>query len=301
MKLSTECLECYLRKNIATARSLGTEEQAMAFSKDLMRSVLDAPDWVSAPYFAPSTAQLFARHYGVSEDQYTEEKAASNRFILERMDAVRQSIQAAPDPIYAGLQCAILGNYIDFSALAGEVDFGVLDGLLEKSRQFHVDEANYRQLVSDCRTAKELLYLTDNAGEIGFDRLFAEELHKAFPQMTITFCVRGGPTINDATRADAAEVGLPFPVIDNGTRYSGTVLPLVSKELKDALNRADVVIAKGQANVETMLPCGKNVYYAFLVKCQRFINAFQKPKLTPMLLRDAQGPDLGFTEIPTQS
>lgn len=289
MKMTTECMECLLRKNVAMARELGTEEQAMAFAKDMMRAFLEAPDWVSAPYFAPFTSASFTKHYGLNEDRYIAEKEESNRFVLERMDAIREKIQSAPDPLYAGLQCAILGNYIDFSALAGEVDFHVLDGLLDKSREFHVDEENFRSLLRDCETAKNLLYITDNAGEIGFDRLFAEELHRAYPQMAITFCVRGAPTLNDATREDAALIGIPFPVIDNGTPYSGTVLPLVGQELKDALDKADVVIAKGQANVETMLPCGHNVYYAFLVKCQRFIKAFGQPKLTPMLLRDCQG------------
>lgn len=301
MKLTTECTECYLRKNLARARELGTEDQAMAFARDLMRTILDAPEWVSAPYFAPFTARLLHEHFGLDEDGYRQEKEDSNRFVLERLEAIRTRIQSAPDPIYAGLQCAILGNYIDFSALAGEVDFEVLDQLLARSQEIHVDSGNFQSFLEDCRNGTRLLYLTDNAGEIGFDRLFAEELQRAFPELQITFCVRGGPTLNDATREDAAAVGLPFPVIDNGTRYSGTVLPLVSQELKDAMASADVIFAKGQANVETMLPCGKNVYYAFLVKCPRFINAFQKPKLTPMLLRDCQGPALGFGEIPVQT
>jgi uncharacterized protein with ATP-grasp and redox domains len=60
----------------------------------------------------------------------------------------------------------------------------------------------------------------------------------------------------------------------------------MSRESKAALDGADVIIAKGQGNVETMLGCGYNVYYAFLVKCARFIDRFQKPKLTPMLMKE---------------
>ena len=47
---------------------------------------------------------------------------------------------------------------------------------------------------------------------------------------------------------------------------------------------ADVILAKGMANVETMLGCGYNIYYAFLVKCQRFVNLFGNPLMTPMLV-----------------
>ena len=104
--------------------------------------------------------------------------------------------------------------------------------------------------------------------------------------MEITFCVRGGIALNDATREDAAAVGIPFPVIDNGNRVPGTQLDLLGEEARTALERADVILAKGMANVETMLGCGYNVYYAFLVKCQRFVTLFDKPLMTPMLVRE---------------
>ena len=119
---------------------------------------------------------------------------------------------------------------------------------------------------------------------IGFDRIFAEAIAKIHPNLEITFCVRGGPTLNDATREDAAAVGIPFRVIDNGNLVPGTQLDLLSAEAKQAVETADVILAKGMANVETMLGCGYNIYYAFLVKCQRFVNLFGKPLMTPMLV-----------------
>ena len=66
------------------------------------------------------------------------------------------------------------------------------------------------------------------------------------------------------------------------------MLELASRDLKAALKTADVIIAKGQANVETLLDTDHryNVYYAFLVKCRRFIDRFGKAKLTPMLVHD---------------
>lgn len=289
MKITTECLECLMRRNLAKARALGSEDTAMAFAREMLSAFLAAPDGVSAPYFSPITADLFHKYYGLAVDRYREEKAFSNRFVLERLDTIRAKIRGAEDPIFAALQFSILGNYIDFSALADEVDFDVLDSMLEKALEMELDRQVYAALLADCAAGKQLLYLTDNAGEIGFDRLLAEELHRQYPNLAITFCVRGGPALNDATREDAELVGIPFPIIDNGTRISGTELPFVRQELKDAIAAADVVIAKGQGNTETMLGCGYNVYYAFLVKCQRFIDTFQKPKLTPMLVRDSGG------------
>jgi uncharacterized protein with ATP-grasp and redox domains len=150
----------------------------------------------------------------------------------------------------------------------------------------HVDGENYRMLCAQLEAEKKLLYLTDNAGEIGFDRIFAEQIHKHYPHLEITFCVRGGPAANDATREDAAAVGIPFPVIDNGNCVAATELTLLGAEAKRAMDAADVIIAKGQGNAESLYGCGYNVYYVFLIKCIRFAERFGKPMLTPMLLRE---------------
>jgi uncharacterized protein with ATP-grasp and redox domains len=286
MRFNADCALCLLRRHIETARTVGTDEQVTAFTKDLMRLFAEGPEDMAAPWFTPEITRLFTEHFGLADDRYAEEKAMSNRFFLERIDQIREMITGSDEPLYAGLQCAILGNYIDFSALQGEVSFEKLDEMMTLARNFQLDRDVFARLRSDLEQGRELLYLTDNAGEIGFDRLFLETIHEQYPDLAITVCVRGGNTQNDATAEDAAVVGMPFPVIGNGTRIPGTVLSMASEELKDALSRATVIIAKGQANVETLLDTGHgyNIYYAFLVKCVRFIQRFGKEKLTPMLI-----------------
>ena len=283
---SSECIECHLRRNLETARRLGTEEQATIFARELLKLYLSAPEGVGSPWFGPATTDLFHEMYGLDLDRYKQEKADSNRFLLERLTEIRARVESAQDPVYAGLQFSVLGNYIDFSALQDEIDFDHLDELLEKGEQIDLDRESYASLCAELEQGKELLYLTDNAGEIGFDRVLAEQIHKKYPHLNITFCVRGAPALNDATREDAALVGIPFKVIDNGNRIAGTQIDLLGSEAKAALDSADVILAKGQGNVETMYGCGYNVYYAFLVKCPRFIQVFQKPKFTPMLLKE---------------
>ena len=72
------------------------------------------------------------------------------------------------------------------------------------------------------------------------------------------------------------------------SRVAGTQLDMLSEEAAAALSGADVILAKGMANAETMLGCGYNVYYAFLVKCQRFVTRFGKPMFTPMLVKERE-------------
>ena len=83
-------------------------------------------------------------------------------------------------------------------------------------------------------------------------------------------------------------MGIPFPIIDNGNRIAGTLIDQLGQEAKQALETADVIIAKGMANTETMWGCGYNVYYAFLVKCQRLKSFFNQPLFTPILVRDSR-------------
>ncbi len=286
ISIDTYCLQCLLRRNIALAQTLGTEEQAMAFAKEIMKLCIAAPEGVSSPWFGPKIADLLHDMYGLDYDRFRQEKLDSNRFVLERLPAIREKVTNAKDPVFAGLQFAILGNYLDFSALQGQVSFEKLEEMLDKALEMELDDQVYAYLCRDLRRGGKLVYLTDNAGEIGFDRVLAEAIAAAYPDISVTFCVRCAIAQNDATREDAAAVGIPFPVIDNGNRVAGTQLDLLSEEAAAALSGADVILAKGMANAETMLGCGYNVYYAFLVKCQRFVTRFGKPMFTPMLVKE---------------
>ena len=265
---------------------MGDSETALVFGKALMRMYLDAPEGISSPWYSPKVAELFETYYGVGDDQYEEEKKQANRFVMERFDQIQEMVRQADDPVFAGLQFAILGNYLDFAALQENVSFEKLEQMLKEALEMELDLQVYESLKADLAKGKKLLYLTDNAGEIGMDRIFAEEIHRAYPQLEITFCVRGGITVNDATREDAKIVGIPFPVIDNGNLVSGTELSMLSEEAKAAMDSADVIISKGMANTETLYGSGYPIYYAFLVKCVRFVEAFGKPLMTPLLVKE---------------
>ena len=284
--MDSYCLMCYLGRNIELVRPLGTEEQTTAFAKEIMKLYLSAPEGVTANWFGPAVSDLLHEMYGLDIDRFRQEKEESNRFVLERMDTIRDMVRSAPDPLLAGLQFAILGNYLDFAALRDQVSFDKLDDMLRQALEMELDPQMVESLRSDLAKRKTFLYITDNAGEIGFDRVFAEEIARIYPQLEITFCVRGAVTNNAATREDAAAVGIPFRIIDNGNRVAGTQLDQLSDEARTALETSDIILAKGMANTETMYGCGHNVYYAFLIKCQRFVDRFGKPMFTAMLVKE---------------
>lgn len=284
--MDSRCFVCHLSRNLDVARKLGDEATATAFAKELMGLYLSAPAGASSPWLGPGTTALFRKYYGLPEDRYAQEKRFSNQFALERLDALRETVANHDDSLLAALKLAILGNYMDFPALREQVDFDYLDKQIQQAMEIQLDSGVYDAFRADLSGAKKLLYLTDNAGEIVFDRLFAEELRRSYPDMAITFCVRGAPAANDATREDAAAVGIPFPVIDNGNAIGGTELSVLGEEARDALESADIILSKGQGNVETLLGSGYPIYYAFLVKCPLFVEYFAKPRFTPMFLKE---------------
>jgi uncharacterized protein with ATP-grasp and redox domains len=120
----------------------------------------------------------------------------------------------------------------------------------------------FRQAVAE---ATDILYLADNAGEIACDRLLIQQLLS----VRVTLAVRGGAVVNDATLADAEAVGLHelVEVIDNGSDAPGTLLSDCSEDFRKRFAKADLIIAKGQGNFETLSDTGGNIFFLFKVKC----------------------------------
>ena len=284
--MNTLCLRCLMKKHLDAADSLGDEKTAMAFSQELLKILAGTEEWESSSHISPAINDLYQKYFGLEQDRYVQEKRESNEFLMDKYPKICRLVDQAQDPVLAALQFAILGNYLDFSALAGQVSYEKLDEMLLDALKMELDLQTYQRFTGDLARGKKLLYITDNAGEIVFDRILAETIHNKYPHLDITFCVRGIPVHNDATREDAAFVGVPFPMIDNGNEIAGTEVSLLSPAAREAFENADIIIAKGMGNTETLYGCNHNVYYAFLIKCQRFVAYFGKPMLTPMLLSE---------------
>ena len=285
--MNSTCIACRVNRIVNTVSTLGDEAQTTAFLKEWMRMAAEYPEDVDSAHCGYYTDRLIEKCYGIDPaDSHKQDKADSNRFALERIDLIRSRIVSEEDPIYAGLQYAILGNYLDFSALQGRVSYAELEEMLNKYKEFVLDKTVVADFCAQLAEGKKLLIFTDNAGEIVFDRVLAELLQKKYPHLQIVFCVRGKPVANDATREDAQAVGITFPIVDSGTAIGGTNISLLPPEAKKELEEADVILAKGMGNTESMFGCGYNVFYAFLVKCRRFEEYFNAPLMQAMFVKE---------------
>lgn len=288
MQFGEKCYRCITERYTKVAEKHGGGETGAAYVAEIQHAMDTAPNGVSMPYLSPAFAAITEKYYGADGADYEKGKQASNEIMLSLLPELRAQVDRSGDPLRTAMSLAQIGNYIDFTALWGKVDFDALRDLFGDTEAYAPEDAEYRHFLHDLSQAQSLVYICDNAGEIAADRLAAEQLAKRFPQLSLTFAVRGLTAVNDALREDAIAVGLDRlgSIIDNGSGISGTEMAYLGEEMKAALDAADVIIAKGQGNFESMVGCGLNVYYSFLCKCSRFCDLFGVAPLTGMFVNE---------------
>lgn len=293
MQFDAHCVECLVHRHFNLAMAKDDGEKAFSYIKDVMQIMLDAPAGVSAPWLTGQFSKAYAK-YWPGEDVYGKLKKDSNDLVLQLLPKIRPIVEQADDPLAMAIQFSRTGNFLDFGILTPEIAHKALWEAVEQTPQMLLEPAAYSALVDDLKTAKNLVILGDNAGEIVFDLLLVEQLQKQYPALSITYCVRGENALNDATRVDAQYVGMDklCRVIDNGSGISGTELDYISPELKEALSTVDVILSKGSGNMESLVGCGYNVYYIFMCKCRRMSKILDCENMSGQFLREKDLPKL---------
>lgn len=286
IRLHPQCMSCLLEKQLNRFPQGISEEEQIAYMQRVLRALADAPKTASAPVLVREIGRIQKQMFGYEED-YSQVKTHFNRVMLEREEEIRETLRRAKDPLKLAVQYAMIGNYIDFGAMQ-KVDEAKLDQLLRQAQELPLQEQEYQSMRQALLSGKSVVYLTDNCGEIVLDKLLMQEIKRINEQVRITAVVRGHKVLNDATMEDAQQVALADAayVMDNGSDIAGTCLDEISQQAKRALDQADVILAKGQANFETLCKCGKNVYYLFMCKCSLFADRFGVPMYHGILIHD---------------
>lgn len=280
------CTQCLLKKHLTNYPDTATEEERLTYIRRLFSILTDIAPGESSPVIVNRILTLQKEMFDQFVD-YTDIKKHFNQLMLEQEDWIYADISSATDPIRRALQYVMKGNYIDFGVLS-DVNSEKLMELLSQAKDQTIDEQIFEELMQDLTSAKNMVLLTDNCGEIVLDKLLIRTIMSQFPDLQIHVIVRGGHALNDATMEDACQVGLPdlVKVIGNGTCLQGTYLPDISKEARDLLEQADVVLSKGQGNFESLQYCGLNIYYLFLCKCDLFTKRFHTHLYNGILTND---------------
>ena len=286
MRLNSMCIRCLVDKQEAGIAKFKDEEKNTAYMKEIAKIIGESDDEASSAYLVYLFNQVYRRYFGEVKD-YSEIKKEYNSYVLAMEDEMYQEIGEAKDPLAQSIVYARIGNYIDFGAMQHVERAEFLELFQEKEKNL-LDQSVYEDFLKDCQKGKNFLLLADNCGEIVLDKLFLRELKKRFPHLILSVMVRGEEVLNDVTIKDAEETGIctVAKVVSNGNGVGGTVVDMLSEEARQVLDQADVMLAKGQANFETLHGCGRNIYYSFLCKCDWFSGRFGVEKYTGMFLRE---------------
>lgn len=287
-RLRSECISCLLKTHLEKCPTDTPEIKKVEYMQRILKVLADAPEHVGSPVVVRSINEIQQEMFGINYI-YTDVKRHFNDVMLQREEEIWRKIEQAEDELKLAIQYAMVGNYIDFGAMK-HVDEVYLSNLLDTAKEQNMDESQYESLKYDLEKGSKLVFLTDNCGEVVMDKLLMKVIQKKYPQIQITAIVRGSDILNDATMEDAVQVGLQKVVktIGNGNNIAGTCLEELSREAREEIEEADVILAKGQGNYETLRGCGMNVYYVFLCKCHMFAENFGVKRFTGMLVNDRE-------------
>ncbi len=268
MKMHDKCLPCVVNQVIKVANITGMDTKA---KEELLREVFA---YLSKMDFEITTPEIIGEVFGVikkhanNPDPYKETRNHYNTLFLKLLPEFEKKIEQAPNAFQLAVRYAIVGNIIDFNPIHNTLLEDIYD-CFDKMEQLELAIDDSRMLMEDILSAKVLLYLGDNCGEICMDKLLLKKIKEQNPDVRLLFGVRGEPVVNDSIAEDAYAVGIDeyAEIIDNGDGSLGTVLKRTSTEFKDAYRQADVIIAKGQANYECLSEENKNIYFLLMTKC----------------------------------
>jgi uncharacterized protein with ATP-grasp and redox domains len=281
MRISESCAKCLYDRQLNK-----TDNEAYLAE---IRELLDnRKENDTSPYMVYLFNKIHVKYFGKGAD-YKDIKKEYNDLMLGMENKLRDEIKNAEDPLAKSIIMSRIGNYIDFGAM-NHVDQDEFLELFRDTTMREDDEKTYRSFLKECEKAGIFLLVCDNCGEIVLDKLMIEQLKVRFPKLTVKALVRGGEVLNDATEEDAIYTGLDkvAEIISNGEAIAGTIYDMMPQEAKDAIDEADVILAKGQGNYESMSGQGLHVFYEFLCKCDLFTGRFKVPRLTGMFIEETE-------------
>jgi uncharacterized protein with ATP-grasp and redox domains len=261
MNLELDCIPCIVNSFI---KLLKLEELPHRIQEETMRKFLRLiaeADYHKSPPILGREMHRMIREQLNNDDPYEDIKKKNNKMMLDMYTEFEEMIERSSNPFDTAMRLAIAGNVIDFGP---QNQFDIMDSIERIAHSpLAIDDSKF--LKEDLNKASSLLYIGDNCGEIILDKLFLETINF----QNTYFAVRSGPVINDATIEDAVMVGIDkiAKVISTGDDAPGVALDSCSDEFKEIFQKSDVIISKGQGNLEGLIDVDQNIYFLLVTKC----------------------------------
>jgi len=261
MKTYLDCFACLLRQSLEAARFSGADEKGQKQVMMAALEILSNTDPASTPPQITSKIHQSVREITGNIDPYQEIKEKSTQEALTYYPRIKQLVLESEDPLTTAVKMSIAGNIIDY----GLPDQIKLAEIIEQAVDQPLAINHMAELKTRLQKIPWLLYVADNAGETVFDRVLIELLNP----LPVKYAVKGGASLNDATRKDALEAGIGeiAEIVDTGYPAPGIIPEYSSSEFLLLLENAPLVIAKGQGNYESLSEYGERFFFLLQAKC----------------------------------
>ena len=284
MKVEAECASCLLARAKAETY-YATTNPALRF-----RAIKEVIKLLNRE-FRPSTVPAdigtkrdrLIKELTGNDDPYKISKKMSNEKAVKLLPYARKLVEIGynqQERFKKACLCAVVGNILEFDIPGHSFTFRTLTkSFREAAKDLVVDDVD--EAYELAKKAQAVLYLADNAGEIVFDMLLVEQLKNM--GLEVTYVVKGGPVINDATLDDVKSSGmdkLADCILTTGTDAVGLLKKEVSPEFLKVYDKAELVFAKGMGYAETLTEykLTKPHFLLFRTKCTPVANYFCAPR-----------------------
>ncbi|MDD5591468.1 MAG: ARMT1-like domain-containing protein [Dehalococcoidales bacterium] len=266
MKTRLDCIPCFLRQALGVARATTNDINIhRRVLNEVAGLIPELPLEITPPEIAQKVYRLTYQITG-NNDPYQTEKRKANERALTLYPYLKKAVADSNEPLLAASKLAIGGNSIDLGPTSR---YASIDSIVAPALADELNISDYESFCNSVNESSRILYLGDNAGEILFDRILIEEI-KQIKEISVDFVVRESPIINDATMADARYVGLDrvANLISSGSDAPATILSQCSDKMLELYYTADMIIAKGQGNFESLSEEEGNIFFLLKAKCE---------------------------------
>lgn len=265
MKTHVDCFPCIINQTLEAAQKNDIPDDK---KKEVVYNVLemlrDLPEDISPPEVSHRMHRMIGESLG-NDDPYQKARTDANVTAMDLIPGIRKKIKQSGDSLETAVRYAIAGQVFDGETGDGESD---IHRELEYAPNAEFGINHLKKLTRALYDAKRVVYLANAAGEIAFDRLLVEVLRDMFTA-EIVMVVRKDPVLTNATLDDAAYVGLEplVHLVANTSGAPATVVEDASTGVRQQLDEADVIIAKGQTHYESLNTEDLNIFFLFQVNC----------------------------------
>lgn len=287
MKINYKCLPCLINQVVKVAEMTNTPNREQLF-QEVFRYLSEVDFNKTNPEVIGDTFRMLKKHIG-NEDPYLEIRQYYNELFLKMEKEFENKINRASNPLEEAIRYAILGNIVDFNPIHTNSMEDIMTYFKNISqRELIINHS--KELIQELQKKETLLYLGDNCGEICLDKILIKKMKALNPQLNIYFGTRGKAVVNDSIAEDAVAVGIHkyATVLSNGDDSLGTVLSRTSDTFNEIYHKADIIIAKGQANYESLSEeKDKNIYFMLMTKCEVIAKYIGVPQKSMICMRSS--------------